>query len=108
MNPDTQKFEEFYDNGVKKVEFYLYKGKLIGVARTWYEDGGMRSLAFFSDGTLDGSVTFWHEDGRKEEISYEAGFKHGETKIWNENGELLSCELYHKDVLIERKDLCNA
>jgi antitoxin component YwqK of YwqJK toxin-antitoxin module len=103
---------EWYRNGQLSYERQYDDGEPIGRWVAWYEDGQLRSEAFFGSSTLqamtwwhpngqvstrgmasnglrEGLWTSWYEDGSKKwEGRYSAGLREGEWTFWDEDGSV--------------------
>jgi antitoxin component YwqK of YwqJK toxin-antitoxin module len=60
-----------------------------GPARTWYDDGGLRTESRWSEGRRDGPFVEYHRNGRKaREGTYLQDDRVGTWTIWYEDGGL--------------------
>jgi hypothetical protein len=60
-----------------------------GPARTWYDDGGLRTEEHFTEGKRDGRFVEYHRNGKRaREGTYALDEKVGTWTIWFEDGSL--------------------
>ncbi|RCW91429.1 toxin-antitoxin system YwqK family antitoxin [Winogradskyella arenosi] len=72
---------------IEKLGFY--QGKRQGVAKTWSDNGVLRSKAYYHQNKLEGLYTSYWENGLVAlEVTYKAGKKEGQEKQFYSNGEL--------------------
>lgn len=58
-----------------------------GPARTWYDDGAVRTEERFREGQRDGAFVEYHRNGRKaREGAYARGQRTGRWVVWHETG----------------------
>lgn len=113
------KYEEFYNNGNRKLVMYLKNGEQDSTTLLYFENGKINEIRSFKNGLMhgkwetfdfkgqklaeawycndkkDGSWRIWDENGiLRCEMSYRNGNRTGEWKIYNEKGELLTQKLY--------------
>jgi antitoxin component YwqK of YwqJK toxin-antitoxin module len=92
---ELYKVEEFYSNGVKKLEGYYAGGEKDGRWSSWYESGGVWSVVNYRQGKMDGAQTVYHNNGEKYfEGNFKAGIRKGTWKFWNEKGEMVNTIQY--------------
>ena len=85
--PFTGKFVSYYDNGQKKSEGLVVKGKRVGKHVNYYENGQKSWECIYKNGEEDAASTSWYENGQKE---YEMQYKDGEVealKMWSRDGK---------------------
>jgi len=86
---ELYKLEEFYDNGIKRVEGYYRDGERHGRWSSWHDNGKVWSVGNYSEGRLDGKQTVYYPNGKKfYEGRYEDGLRKGLWRFWNEQGGL--------------------
>ena len=79
----------------QKVGFY--KGKKMGVAKTWFPNGVLKVESYYVKNMLEGSYTTWWQNGiLASSANYEHGNLHGTEKNW-----------YNTGVLAKRRNLVN-
>lgn len=83
--------KSYYENGnIKEVLSFNEKEKLDGICLTYSADGVQTGLASYKDGIKHGEWKIWREDGTLVyEMFYENGVKTGIWKVYNERGELI-------------------
>nr|MBN2277265.1 hypothetical protein [candidate division Zixibacteria bacterium] len=71
-----------------------------GFYRSWYENGRMGWDGRYTGDKESCTWVHWDSTGRRvEEISYKAGFKHGDHIVWNPNGTMRTALHYRQDKL---------
>lgn len=89
------KLEEFYDDGVKRVEGYYRNDQRDGRWNSWHDNGKIWSVARYKEGQLHGKQTVYYPNGKKfYEGRFENGIRKGVWKFWNEDGALESEKTY--------------
>ncbi len=82
------KYEEWYDDGQKRVAGQYRDGRLHAKVIEWYSGGQRRSETGFSDGERDGVARVWYWKGfLREEASWKKGKLHGVHTKWHKNGK---------------------
>ncbi len=92
----------FYETGVRKSETMYSKGAKSGLAKTYYENGGLESLrTYYDDYKLDGLYQTYYESSAfgvtgqlKSSGTYVLNKKHGEFKYYSSDGRMTSCKIY--------------
>jgi antitoxin component YwqK of YwqJK toxin-antitoxin module len=85
----TGKYEEFYDNGNKKLEMYLNNGELDSVTILYFENGKINELRSYKKGLMHGKwETYNSKSVKLAEAWYRNDKKDGIWRIWDENGTL--------------------
>ena len=83
----TGKAFSTHQNGEKRSEMYIKDGNLKMVS-AWYENGQIKSEAFWENGKINGSNSVWHENGHKKfEIKMIDGTPDGVANYWYDNGQ---------------------
>jgi antitoxin component YwqK of YwqJK toxin-antitoxin module len=60
-----------------------------GPARTWYDDGALRTEEVFAEGEREGPFLEWHRNGKKaREGQYARSAKVGRWTLWFESGQV--------------------
>jgi antitoxin component YwqK of YwqJK toxin-antitoxin module len=81
---------EYYENGQKKLEYYLVNGVKQGVWTQWRENGKQETKGNYINGEKNGVWTWWHENGEKFVEGYFINDKKsGIWTGWDENGKKL-------------------
>jgi antitoxin component YwqK of YwqJK toxin-antitoxin module len=81
-------YNEWYENGRKKLEGKYKDGKADGVWTYWYENGQKQAEISYKEGKKDGIATGWGENGEKEvELNYRHGKKNGIGTRWGASGQ---------------------
>jgi antitoxin component YwqK of YwqJK toxin-antitoxin module len=89
------KFEEFYEDGLKRVEGYYRNDERDGRWNSWHDNGKLWSVANYKDGKLHGSQIVYYPNGNKYyEGRFENGLRKGVWKFWNEDGVLENEKTY--------------
>jgi uncharacterized protein len=107
--------QKWYDNGNLAYEGEFINGKRNGSFTTYFDDGTLHSQYAFLNNKISGlciystkskqhyegtGVVYWGQwIGQRFEINYKNSFKDGETKVYDEQGNLLSIETYLNDTL---------
>jgi antitoxin component YwqK of YwqJK toxin-antitoxin module len=79
--------EEWYYDGVKKLEGMYINGSTNGKFTEWYENGNIKRILFYKNGIPDGSANKWFKNGKEEsEEFFVNGLQHGPACYWFENG----------------------
>lgn len=107
--------QKWYDNGHPSFEGEFNDGKRNGSFSTYFDDGTLHSECGFINNTMSGLCIYstkskqhyegtgdiyWGQwIGQRFEIKYKNGFKDGETKVYDEQGNLRSIETYLNDTL---------
>jgi antitoxin component YwqK of YwqJK toxin-antitoxin module len=85
----TGKYDEFYENGNKKLEMYLKNGEQDSITILYFEDGKINEIRSFKQGLMHGKWETYNLKGQKlAEAWYRNDKKDGIWKIWDENGIL--------------------
>ncbi len=83
------KLEEYFDNGMKRVEGYYSDGERHGRWNSWHDNGKVWSVGRYREGQLHGKQTVYYPNGNKfYEGEYENGIRVGLWRFWNEQGVL--------------------
>ena len=115
----TGKYEEFFENGNKKLEMYLKNGEQDSISILYFEDGKINEIRSYEQGLMhgkwetynskglklaeawyrndkkDGIWRIWDESGiLRYEMPYSNGQKIGTWKIYNEKGELITSKVF--------------
>lgn len=90
--PTTEKVEESYPDGAKKV-VYVYQGEGNNAVRVgqkeYFPDGQLRVEGDLKDNKREGVWTAYYDDGTKwSQNTYKAGKKEGPGKAWFKNGNV--------------------
>jgi antitoxin component YwqK of YwqJK toxin-antitoxin module len=89
------KIEEFYEDGVKRVEGYYRNDERDGRWNSWHDNGKIWSVAHYKEGKLHGKQTVYYPSGQKfYEGRFENGLRNGVWKFWNEQGVLENEKTY--------------
>ena len=107
--------QKWYDNGHPAFEGEFNDGKRNGSFSTYFDDGTLHSECGFINNTMSGlciystkskihyegtEVVYWGQwIGQRFEIKYKNGLKDGETRVYDEQGNLRSIETYLNDTL---------
>jgi antitoxin component YwqK of YwqJK toxin-antitoxin module len=82
-------YEEFYDNGNKKLEMHLLNGEQDSVTILYFESGKINEIRSYSKGLMHGKWETYNQKGQKiAEAWYRRERKDGIWRIWDENGVL--------------------
>jgi antitoxin component YwqK of YwqJK toxin-antitoxin module len=83
------KYEEFYDNGNKKLVMYLKNGEQDSVTTHYFEDNKINEIRSYKNGLRHGKWETFNIQGKKlAEAWYRNDKKDGIWRIWDENGIL--------------------
>jgi antitoxin component YwqK of YwqJK toxin-antitoxin module len=78
----------FYSNDTLAESLGFNEGKREGVARTWSEQGVLRTQSYYKHNRLEGVYESWWENGNlAAQTNYEKGVKQGVEKEWYQSGE---------------------
>ncbi|MFO7723378.1 MAG: hypothetical protein R6V49_09190 [Bacteroidales bacterium] len=92
---ELYKLEEYYDNGVKRVEGYFSGNERHGRWNSWHENGQLWSVATYRDGKLHGKQTVYFPSGNKfYEGAFENGLRTGTWTFWDEDGKVVNTREY--------------
>ena len=92
----TELVVKWWDNGSKQSAFYFLDGMKVGCR--WFEPDGHLTMEYCLHGELKhGPFRTYHDDGTLcEDAFYIEGKEHGETKQYDEAGNLIgSYKMYH-------------
>ena len=79
--------------GVQDGYFYKY-----------YQSGGLEMRMSYKNGEIDGFSEKWNEDGVKvREVQYVEGLKHGDYKVFNDDGSLKTHWIFDLGKYVETK-----
>lgn len=79
---------QYHPDGTKSMEGGLKEGRRHGEWKSWYENGSLWSIGYFSDGLRHGKGIVFHPNGKKFiEGSYINGERAGKWMWWDENGK---------------------
>ena len=82
-------YEEFFDNGNKKLEMHLLNGEQDSVTIIYFDDGRINELRSYSKGLMHGKWETYNDKGQKlAEAWYRRDKKDGIWRIWDDNGTL--------------------
>jgi antitoxin component YwqK of YwqJK toxin-antitoxin module len=96
----------WYDNGIKKSEFYYTNDLLDGVQREWTSNDKLISEIIYSNGVLNGLYQTWYDNYQpKEYVYYNNGKPFGDHNKWYEDGRLQLQEGYNENGNLEGKYL---
>lgn len=99
----------YYQNGVVKSNIEYNDGLKDGAARYYYDNGHERRQEFYIKGVLNGRVTEYYDDGNiKFEIEYDGGKKNGVYRSYYEGGVLKVEEKYNDGKIDGRAHKYNA
>ena len=62
MSEKGQHFVTYYDNGQKMSEYICTKGKITGLAASWFPNGYIRSHTDYKDGKRHGTHREYHNN----------------------------------------------
>jgi antitoxin component YwqK of YwqJK toxin-antitoxin module len=83
------KYEEFYDNGNKKLEMYLKNGEQDSITSLYFENSKINEIRSYKNGLRHGKWETFNFQGKKlAEAWYRNDKKDGIWRIWDENGIL--------------------
>ncbi len=92
---ELYKSEEFYENGIKRMEGFYKNNQPHGRWTSRYSDGTLWSTGEYHEGNLHGIQTVYHPNGQKYyEGSFDNGIRIGEWKFWDESGTLVNTRKY--------------
>jgi uncharacterized protein len=92
---EMYKLEEYYDNGVKRLEGYFTGNERSGRWNSWHDNGRLWSVANYQDGKLHGKQTVYFPSGSKYyEGSFENGIRKGVWTFWDEEGKIVNSREY--------------
>ncbi len=107
----TLKMEGHYEEGVQKLIIYYYQngnkrskvdrtGEVDGMT-TWFESGQKQ------EEFLPGLIREWYENGQLMAKVQLDEFKnyHGDMKMWDEDGNLITHEIYENGEFVERRNI---
>lgn len=88
--------EEIDEEGVKSASSFLHEpdGSMTrhGLQRTWYPEGGKKTMEIFVHGRLEGYSFHWHPNGQLGALEhYSDGVRNGEARFWDDSGNLTAC-----------------
>lgn len=79
----------YFPNKVLRAKVGFYQGKKQGVAKTWFDDGSIKTVCFYEKNMLEGLYKAWWRNGiLASKSTYVNGFKQGEEKTWYNSGKL--------------------
>lgn len=85
----------YHENGIKKTDFTIQSGKIVGTAKFFYESGELMESGNYSDGLKDGAWTKYSKTGGVIGVaSFKSGEKDGQWLIFNNQGKKLF-EMYY-------------
>tara|TARA_B100000959_G_C14501411_1_gene427359 strand:- start:39 stop:431 length:393 start_codon:yes stop_codon:yes gene_type:complete len=94
--------ESRYDSGQLMIRGYMKDGEYVGKWTQWYENGLKWMEYSYKNGKRDGKWTEWHENGQKKrEETYKNGKRDGKWTGWYENGQKDLERTYKDGGLIE-------
>ncbi len=94
----------WYDNGVKKSEFYYTNDLLDGVQREWTSNDKLISEINYSNGVLNGLYQTWYDNYQpKEYLYYNNGKPFGDHNLWYEDGRIKLQEGFNEKANLEGK-----
>ena len=83
------KYEEFFDNGNKKLVMFLKDGKQDSTTILYFEDGKINEIRSYKNSLRHGKWETYNSKGQKlAEAWYRNDKKDGIWRIWDENGTL--------------------
>lgn len=92
---ELYKMEEFYENGIKRIEGYYRDGQKDGRWSSYFPEGGVWSVVGYKNGEMHGKQTVYHPNGQKYyEGSFDNGIRKGTWSFWNEAGALVNTREY--------------
>ncbi len=95
QNKVLYKMEEYYQDGIKKIEGFYRDDKAHGRWDSWHPNGNLWSVARYKNGQLHGKQTVYYPTGKKfYEGSFENGIRKGTWLFWNEKGEVVNKREY--------------
>ena len=78
----------WYEDGQIKSEAFWENGKINGSNSVWYENGHKKFVVKMIEGTPDGMATYWYDNGQKEqEMGVTRGVENGPSTKWYRNGK---------------------
>ena len=81
---------EMYENGELKSQAYYKNGLLDGSLRSWYQNGSKESERYHKRGEKEGVHSSWWPNGNlRFEYQFAGGLYHGTFKEWYESGKPL-------------------
>lgn len=95
--------KEYNDKGILKSEIGYDEGLEYGCAKHFLDTGELYYSEYYYYGNKEYQETEYYKNGNiKIEEEYFDDLRHGWSKTYNEEGELLLNDLYDEDVLVER------
>jgi antitoxin component YwqK of YwqJK toxin-antitoxin module len=93
---------EFYKNGVRKIEAQVHKGKLQGKYVSYYPSGKLQSIGHYKLGNIDSTQVVYFESGKISATNnYLNGKKEGMETIYHQNGQLWSEKKYSNGNIVD-------
>jgi len=96
--------EKFYYDPEDTLKLYSRgcydaDGNQTGIYEEWYENGKRKLKSEFLKGYKNGKTTIWKKDGTIEkEVEYKEGLRHGVSKFYFDDGELEGIVTYKEDI----------
>ena len=70
QSSDQELKTEFFDDGTKKLEYFLKNGKKHGEVKRYTNKGTLSSVYMFKDGVQDGKTIHYDYEGNVVEVQY--------------------------------------
>ena len=98
--------EEYWSSeNIKSIEFYNL-GRKSGFEE-YYENGQIKTKAFFKNGKLDGFYQEFYSNGKIQSRGFfKSGKLEGEFLIYFKNGKLMHKSIYNNGIKIECEGMC--
>ena len=104
--PYSGTIEEYWSSeNIKSIEFYNL-GRKSGFEE-YYENGQIKTKAFFKNGELDGLYQEFYSNGKIQSRGFfKSGKLEGEFLIYFKNGKLMNKSIYNNGIKIECEGMC--
>lgn len=95
--------KEYNDKGILKSEIGYEDGVEYGCAKHYLDSGELYYSGYYYYGKKEFQETEYYRNGNKKlEENFSDDLRHGWSKTFNEDGELLTKDLFDEDILVER------
>jgi antitoxin component YwqK of YwqJK toxin-antitoxin module len=92
----------YWDTGHPYMSVHFVDNKMDGTFRSWYPDGGQRTVAQMVHGERDGLYRSWYPNGQlEEEARYVKNLRCGVSYMWHMDGRVSGKELYEGGKLVK-------
>lgn len=98
------KWDEWYENGQKKISCFYEDNCAEGMIKEWHEDGKKKSIEKLINRKYEGQRITWYKNGQKRwQLRYLDGKKNGTEFSWYEDGK----REFQRKYLDGKKDGCS-